>query len=104
MWLPTSWWRPSGPSTGARPASTPGWPRHSCSRWASRRVTRPRPPPPSPPRELEVLTLLTRGLSNKEIGAALAITETTVKTHVSSILSKLGLQDRTQAAVYALKH
>ena len=56
------------------------------------------------PRELEVLTLLTRGLSNKEIGAALAITETTVKTHVSSILSKLGLQDRTQAAVYALKH
>ena len=56
------------------------------------------------PREAEVLALLTRGLSNKEIAAELAITETTVKTHVSNILSKLGLQDRTQAAVYALRH
>lgn len=56
------------------------------------------------PREAEVLALLTRGLSNKEIAAELAITETTVKTHVSHILSKLGLQDRTQAAVYALRH
>lgn len=65
--------------------------------------------PPGPafsltPRETEVLALLTRGLSNKEIAAELSITETTVKTHVSNILSKLGLQDRTQAAVYALRH
>lgn len=64
-------------------------------------------PEPEPdaltPRELEVLTLLAHGRSNKEIAAELSITETTVKTHVSSILSKLGLQDRTQAAIYALK-
>ena len=47
---------------------------------------------------------MTHGRSNKEIAAELCITETTVKSHVSNILSKLGVQDRTQAAVYALKH
>lgn len=61
-------------------------------------------PTPLTPRELEVLTLVTHGRSNKEIAAELCITETTVKSHVSNILSKLGVQDRTQAAVYALKH
>jgi DNA-binding NarL/FixJ family response regulator len=55
-------------------------------------------------RELEVLGEIARGKSNKEIAASLFITEKTVKTHVSNILSKLQLQDRTQAALYAVKH
>jgi len=54
-------------------------------------------------RELEVLALLGRGLSNKEIGSALAITEGTVKIHVSNILAKLGVNDRTQAILTAVK-
>jgi NarL family two-component system response regulator LiaR len=54
-------------------------------------------------RELEVLTCIARGLSNAEIAATLSIGEGTVKTHVSSILSKLHLADRTQAAIYALQ-
>lgn len=55
------------------------------------------------PREIEVLTALARGRSNKEIAADLQIGEQTVKTHVSSILDKLHLQDRTQAAIFALR-
>jgi NarL family two-component system response regulator LiaR len=55
-------------------------------------------------REEEVLRCLARGRSNKEIAADLFIAEKTVKTHISSILSKLDLADRTQAAVYAVKH
>jgi DNA-binding NarL/FixJ family response regulator len=54
-------------------------------------------------RETEVLRLLARGKSNKEIAAALVIGEKTVKTHVSNILSKLGVPSRTQAALYALR-
>ncbi|GGD77473.1 response regulator [Paenibacillus nasutitermitis] len=54
-------------------------------------------------REGEVLKLIARGMSNKEIGGALHITEKTVKTHVSHLLNKLGLADRTQAAIYAVK-
>jgi NarL family two-component system response regulator LiaR len=54
-------------------------------------------------RELEVLGCLSKGLSNKEIGDRLFISEKTVKTHVSNILSKLNLSDRTQAAIYAIK-
>ena len=54
-------------------------------------------------RELEVLQELGRGLSNKEIARKLFITEYTVKKHVSGILSKLGLKDRTQAALYAVE-
>lgn len=54
------------------------------------------------PKELEVLGALGRGFSNKDIAKELYITEFTVKKHVSQILSKLGLADRTQAALYAL--
>jgi len=55
-------------------------------------------------RELEVLRLLAEGLNNREIAAKLVISDKTVKTHVSSILGKLHLEDRTQAAIYALRH
>ena len=54
-------------------------------------------------RELEVLKLIARGMSNQEIAEQLVISETTVRTHVSRILSKLHLASRTQAALYALK-
>jgi len=55
------------------------------------------------PRELEVLAALARGRANKEIAGLLGISEETVKTHVSNILSKLHLADRTQAAIYGLQ-
>jgi two-component system, NarL family, response regulator len=54
-------------------------------------------------REREVLQLLPKGMSNQEIGAALQITEGTVKSHVNNILSKLNVADRTQAVIVALK-
>lgn len=55
-------------------------------------------------REREVLQLIADGMNNRDIAAKLVISEKTVKTHVSSILSKLHLDDRTQAAIYALRH
>ncbi|MCA0971992.1 response regulator transcription factor [Halobacillus litoralis] len=55
-------------------------------------------------REKEVLEQITLGKSNKEISSDLYITEKTVKTHVSNILSKLDVHDRTQAAIYAMKN
>lgn len=55
-------------------------------------------------REREVLTLVAQGQSNKEIARSLVISETTVKHHLSSILSKLGLTSRTQAALYGVRH
>ncbi len=56
------------------------------------------------PREREVLVQLARGLPNKLIALELGVSERTVKTHVSNILGKLGFTDRTQAAVYAVRH
>jgi NarL family two-component system response regulator LiaR len=56
------------------------------------------------PREREVLALLAQGRANKVIARDLGVSERTVKTHVSNILAKLNLTDRTQAAVYAVRH
>ena len=55
------------------------------------------------PREMDVLRLVAKGKSNKEIADNLVISEKTVKTHISNILSKLHLADRTQVAIYALR-
>ena len=54
-------------------------------------------------REMQVLLLIAAGRSNKEIARELFVAEKTVKTHVSSILAKLGVADRTQAALYAVR-
>ena len=54
-------------------------------------------------RELEVLRLIARGMSNRQIAKELVVSEKTVKTHVSNILAKLHLADRTQAALYAVR-
>ncbi len=56
------------------------------------------------PREYEVLRLLASGASNREISTQLFISEGTVKNHISNILGRLGLRDRTQAAIYAKEH
>ncbi len=58
---------------------------------------------PLTPRELEVLRLIAQGSANKDIAAKLVISEATVRTHVSNIMTKLHLASRTQAALYALK-
>ncbi len=72
---------------------------------------RPAPPPALPKelqalteREREVLDLIARGLTNREIAGKMVVSEKTVKTHVSNLLDKLGLEDRTRAAIWALKH
>lgn len=59
---------------------------------------------PVSPREMEVLCMLAYGASNKEIAEQLFISEGTVKKHITSILSTLDLRDRTQAAIYAVRH
>jgi len=58
---------------------------------------------PLSPREMEVLTRIAHGDSNKEIARTLSISDQTVKNHISSILRKLNVNDRTQAAIYALR-
>ena len=69
-----------------RPYSEPGTPFHPLSK-----------------REMEVLSCVVRGMSNKEIAILLGISHQTVKNHVTAILRKFGVEDRTQAVVYALK-
>jgi DNA-binding NarL/FixJ family response regulator len=64
----------------------------------------PEPVEPLTDRERDVVRLLGQGKSNKEIGADLFITERTARTYVSNILGKLGLQSRTQAALWAVEH
>jgi DNA-binding NarL/FixJ family response regulator len=66
-----------------------------------REVRAPESPEALTERETDVLRLLAQGKANKEIAAALSIGEKTVKTHVSNILTKLGVRSRTQAALYA---
>jgi two-component system, NarL family, response regulator len=70
---------------------------------ATRLVTRTQAGAPLTTREIEVLQLMAEGKSNKEIGAALFISEGTVKTHVNSIHEKLSVSDRTEAVIVALK-
>jgi DNA-binding NarL/FixJ family response regulator len=78
------------------------------SRMLAERVRRPRVQGPAreplTEREREVLALVARGHSNKEIAALLDITERTARTHVSNILGKLDLASRTQAALWAIEH
>jgi DNA-binding NarL/FixJ family response regulator len=56
------------------------------------------------PREMDVLHLLIKGRSNKEIGSALFVTEDTVKAHLKTLFSKLNVRDRTEAAISAIRH
>jgi DNA-binding NarL/FixJ family response regulator len=82
--------------------------------WFQRRAARyntyPTEEPPSgiytplSPREMEILELVTRGASNKDIAKRLNISQQTVKNHMTAVLRKLRVDDRTQAAVYALRH
>jgi DNA-binding NarL/FixJ family response regulator len=68
-----------------------------------REVRAPESPEPLTARETEVLRLLSEGQANKEIARSLDISERTVKSHVSNILTKLGVQSRTQAALYGIR-
>ena len=68
-----------------------------------REVRAPDSPEALTDREVEVLRLLARGKANKQIASSLYVSEKTVKAHVSSILMKLGVQSRTQAALYAVR-
>ena len=92
-------------------SATWSWTRRSLRPGCSRKRTIRRPPGdmgeepfnPLSPREMEILQLITNGMSNKEIATQLGISHQTVKNHITAILHKLGVKDRTQAAVYTLR-
>ena len=84
----------SGQSTAAARCCTRRSPHGCSSEMASDPLT---------PREREVLALIGRGMANKVIARELSLSEKTVKAHVSNILAKLGVSDRTQAALYAVR-
>jgi DNA-binding NarL/FixJ family response regulator len=73
-------------------------------RMRARKAGEDEPVEPLTEREKDVIRLLGQGMSNKEIGTALFITERTARTYVSNILGKLGLASRTQAALWAVEH
>jgi NarL family two-component system response regulator LiaR len=66
-------------------------------------ISMPHPPEPLTEREAEVLRLVARGYSNREMASILQISDSTLKTHVKHVLAKLNLASRTQAALYALR-
>jgi DNA-binding NarL/FixJ family response regulator len=78
--------------------------RRVIARFSSQETVAQTRPPELTDREFEVLVELARGVSNAEIALALHLGETTVKTHVSRVLGKLGLRDRTHAVVYAYEN
>jgi DNA-binding NarL/FixJ family response regulator len=81
--------------TGVLSALTPAQPQPDPLQTSSSELTS---------REIEVLRLIAQGTTNREIATRLTISEGTVKNHISSILNRLGLRDRTQAAIYAREH
>jgi DNA-binding NarL/FixJ family response regulator len=86
----------------------PGVTRRVIDAFVRRAPSKPRADDPAlarlTPREVEVLGLLARGLSNTDIAERLFVSEATTKTHVSNVLSKLGLRDRVQAVIFAYEN
>ena len=95
--------RARDPHRARRPGAALARGRGARGRGARERRRAARPADELTPRELEVLCLIARGRSNKRIALELGVAEKTVKTHVSHVLAKLGLSDRTQAALYAVR-
>ncbi len=90
-----------------RPSLHPEVQQHLMREVAGKTLSSQKEPPPHASlteRETDILRLLAEGRSNKEIAVALHLTEGTIKGYVSTVFDKLGVQDRTQAALYAVKH
>jgi DNA-binding NarL/FixJ family response regulator len=87
-----------------RPSLHPEVQQHLMREVAGKASSEPAPHASLTEREIGILRLIAEGRSNKEIAAALYLTEGTIKGYVSTIFDKLGVEDRTQAALYAVKH